>query len=84
VRASLEGSRFVVLQICLLFNKRLPGKAPDLALPSSAFGQIVAENTRPVGNSVALGNSREPPAANLQKCHMIKRLPSRPPSLTPP
>ena len=62
----MEGGRFVALQICLRFNRRLPGTTPDFAVLSSAFGQFMAENTKPVGNSVTLGCSREPPAANLQ------------------
>ena len=57
----LEGSRFVAWQLYGLVIRRLPGTFRGLAVLWAVVG---AARNRRAGQNIALGHSREPPAAN--------------------
>jgi hypothetical protein len=57
----LEGSRFVAWQLYGLVSRRLPGTSRGVAV---LWAVVSAAPNRRDGQNLALGNSREPPAAN--------------------
>jgi hypothetical protein len=74
VARRLERSRFVAWQLYWLAagGSRERLEVRQFYVPLSPRNRIDA-----MGKNIALGHSREPPAANQYSCHLAKRLPSR-------
>jgi hypothetical protein len=56
----LEGSRFARWQLYELVSRRLPGTSRGVAV----YRSVVSAHGTDAGQNIALGHSREPPAAN--------------------